>query len=120
MKLSTQLPYGDDPSDLDRMQGSWQILSINRDGEPLPLVGPLANLMANVKRDYRSIQAGDTIQSLAHFRIDPSAQPPAIDVVATKGGAQGQTGNPDDDITELFWQLRLKLGSTSVLFTNSC
>jgi uncharacterized protein (TIGR03067 family) len=77
--------------DIERMQSSWQAILMNQEGEIQPLQGALANLKLIVKGDRRIIKAGETVLSQAYFRLNPSAEPPMIDVIVTQGGLRGQT-----------------------------
>jgi erythromycin esterase len=77
--------------DIDRFQGTWQVVSLNQEGENRPLAGPFANLQAVVKGENRILRAGETILAQSRYRIDPLAQPPAIDVVLSDGAMRGQT-----------------------------
>jgi erythromycin esterase len=76
--------------DVDQMQGTWQAVLMNREGEIQPLQGAFANLQLIVKNDRRTIRSGETIFSEAYYRLNPAAEPPTIDLVVTKGGARGQ------------------------------
>jgi erythromycin esterase len=77
--------------DMDRMQGTWQMVALNLEGEPEPLDGPLANLQVIVTSDHRTVQAGEVVYARARYRINPLAEPPTIDVIVTHGGSRGQT-----------------------------
>jgi erythromycin esterase len=77
--------------DMDRMQGIWRMVAMNQEGEPQPLDGPLARLQLIVKSDRRTLQADDVVFAQARYRINPSAEPPTIDVIVTQGAARGQT-----------------------------
>jgi erythromycin esterase len=76
--------------DVDRMQGTWQAVQMNRDGEIQPLQGMFANLQLIVQGDRRTIRSGQTVFSEACYRLNPVAAPPTIDLVVTKGAARGQ------------------------------
>ena len=77
--------------DLDRFQGAWQVVSINQEGEDKPLTGHFANLQAVMKGENRIVQSGDMIHAQSRYRIDPSTQPRAIDIVLTDSAMRGQT-----------------------------
>jgi erythromycin esterase len=76
--------------DVDRMQGTWQAVLMNAEGEIQPLQGALANLQLVVKGDRRTIRSGATVFTEAYYRLNPAAEPPTIDLVVTRGGARGQ------------------------------
>jgi uncharacterized protein (TIGR03067 family) len=76
--------------DVRQMQGSWQAVLMNQDGEVQPLVGAFANLQLIIKDDRRTIRSGETVFSEAYYRLNPAAHPPTIDLVVTRGGSRGQ------------------------------
>jgi erythromycin esterase len=76
--------------DLDRMQGTWQAVLMNQEGEIQPLQGAFANLQLIIKDDRRTMRAGESILAEACYRLNPAAEPPTIDLVVTRGGARGQ------------------------------
>jgi uncharacterized protein (TIGR03067 family) len=76
--------------DVGQMQGTWQAVLMNRDGESQPLQGAFANLQLIVKRDRRTIRSGETVFAEAYYRLNPAANPPTIDLVVTKGASRGQ------------------------------
>jgi erythromycin esterase len=77
--------------DLDRFQGTWQMVSITQGGENKPLEGPLANMRVVVQGDKRSVHSGEMVFSHALYRIDPTARPARIDVTVEQGALRGQT-----------------------------
>ena len=77
-------------NDMNRMQGNWQMVAMNREGDSEPPEGPLAKLQLTVKGDGRTVQAGNVVYSEARYRINPAAEPPAIDVTVLQGGSRGQ------------------------------
>jgi uncharacterized protein (TIGR03067 family) len=77
-------------NDINRMQGTWQMVAMNREGDSEPLEGALAKMQLTVKGDRRTLQAGNTVYSEARYRINPAAEPPAIDVSVLQGGSRGQ------------------------------
>jgi uncharacterized protein (TIGR03067 family) len=77
--------------DMDQMQGTWQMVSMNAEGETQPLDGPLAKLQLIIKDDNRTVRAGDVVFAQACYHINPWAEPPAIDVHLTRGVSKGQT-----------------------------
>ena len=77
-------------NDMNRMQGTWQMVAMNREGDSEPLDGSLAKLQLTVKGDSRTVQAGAVVYSEARYRINPTAEPPAIDVTVSQGGSRGQ------------------------------
>jgi uncharacterized protein (TIGR03067 family) len=72
------------------MQGTWQAVLMNREGEVQPLQGAFAKLQLIVQDDRRTIKAGETVLSEASYRLNPTAVPPTIDLVVTRGGSRGQ------------------------------
>jgi erythromycin esterase len=76
--------------DVDHMQGKWEAVLMNRDGEIQPLQGALANLQLLVEGDHRTIRSGQTVFTEAFYRLNPTSDPPSIDFVVTKGGLRGQ------------------------------
>jgi erythromycin esterase len=76
--------------DMDQMQGTWQAIRMNMEGEDQPLQGVFANLQLVVKDDQRTVRSGDRVFSEASFRLNPATQPRTIDLLVTRGGARGR------------------------------
>ena len=77
--------------ELEQLQGTWRAVSIKQDGQNLALERAIANLEVEIKGDERTVRAGDTIQSRAVFRMEPTASPKTVDVTITDGTLAGKT-----------------------------
>lgn len=77
--------------DVEGMQGTWKLVALNQEGETEPLEGQMARLKVIVEGHRRTVRAGSTVYAVSHYRVNPWAQPPTIDVLVTQGGSRGQT-----------------------------
>ena len=67
------------------------MVALNQEGETQPLEGQMARLKVIVEEDRRTVRAGETVFAVSHYRVNPWAQPPTIDVLVTQGASRGQT-----------------------------
>ncbi|MFL5329811.1 MAG: alpha/beta fold hydrolase [Gemmataceae bacterium] len=75
--------------EMDRLQGEWKIVAINRDGDEQPF--PRNTLVLSVNGEERTVTSGDQVMAQSRYRIDPLSNPASIDVVLTQGASRGQT-----------------------------
>jgi uncharacterized protein (TIGR03067 family) len=88
------LPADPNPDDvkkeIEQMQGTWSIVSVEIDGIRLDddATGPIRRLVKDDtiswKKDSQTLIAGS-------FKIDPSEDPKTIDFTVTEGGNKGET-----------------------------
>ena len=77
--------------DVEDMQGTWKMVTLDQEGDSQPLEGQLAKLQVIVQGDRRTVRAGPMVYAFSHYRVNPWAQPPTIDVLVTQGASRGQT-----------------------------
>jgi uncharacterized protein (TIGR03067 family) len=81
---------GDEKTDVDRIQGSWQGTKIEVEGRSAP-----ADYVAKGKYIFKGKQLtmleGDKQAGKATFTLDPAKKPKAIDLTATEGPGKGKT-----------------------------
>ena len=75
--------------DLDKFTGTWQAVSIERDGEALPKA-EVQKVRLVVNGENYTFQTGRQIIQGKH-KLDPSKDPKMIDAVRTKGPDKGKT-----------------------------
>jgi uncharacterized protein (TIGR03067 family) len=75
--------------DLDKMQGTWNIVSLVADGKEAP-ARELKIISLTIKGDQSTFVNGDKM-SKGTYKLDPSKQPKALDIVLTEGSAKGKT-----------------------------
>jgi erythromycin esterase len=73
--------------DLERQQGKWDLVSVIQDGDNQPPLG----VQLVVEGEKRTVRAGDKVYTQSRYRLDPSAQPPTIDITVTQGQQRGLT-----------------------------
>jgi uncharacterized protein (TIGR03067 family) len=91
LSLLTGLVIADDQSSVDdvkkeveRLQGSWKFVKVERDGEDL--IGQIGDVEMEIKgEEYTAPNIA------AKFKLDPSKSPKTIDLSYTQGPAEGQT-----------------------------
>lgn len=83
-------PKADAKKELEPFQGTWTIVSIERDGEKVP-EDEVKEIRLVVKGDERLVLAGDEVRSKATFTVDASKKPPTMDVKVTEGPLAGKT-----------------------------
>ena len=69
--------------ELDKFNGTWQAVSITRDGKEMPK-DEVAKITLTVKGDHYTLRHGDEEIEGTH-KLDPSTTPKSIDAVRTKG-----------------------------------
>ena len=75
------LRAGEQKSDLDRLQGTWVVVSLHERGKALP-AADIAMLEITVEKDvYTAKEKGETVAQYK-FKIDSSKKPAQIDFTA--------------------------------------
>lgn len=81
---------GDDPSDLDRLQGSWEIVSLVEKGEPAKKA-ELETLVVVIDKDtFTTLEKGEAVVKY-RIKLDPTKTPRAIDFTHLTGDAKDKT-----------------------------
>src|SRR4051794_20358035 len=76
--------------DLERLQGAWRVVRIEKGGSPVP--DDLAATVRYIFDDDRVIlMEGDQMAGEGVIRLDPAAVPKAFDFTATGGPQAGTT-----------------------------
>src|SRR5262245_57159820 len=79
----------DAKKDLDKIQGTWHVVSVENDGAKRP--DEVAKDMKMViKGDKYTFTAGDMTES-GTIKLDPSKKPATIDISITEGDDKGKT-----------------------------
>jgi len=79
------------PGDQQRIQGTWRLSSVQRNGANDPNLGPFGDASFHFRGNRITIQfpGGQLVEQT--FRLDPAQKPKAIDIVTVDpGGGQGQ------------------------------
>jgi len=78
----------DEPTDKDKIQGTWKITSETRDGKEIP---------ADANKDVRMVFSGDKLlikegdaTKEASYRLDRTRKPAGIEIVPADGPHKGQ------------------------------
>lgn len=89
--LATMAASGADSvvqQELDRMQGTWQMVSHQIDGQQDKA---LTGAVRVVEGDKFAIKQGDKVLRAATMKIDPTKTPKWIDITFTEGPEKGKT-----------------------------
>src|SRR5205807_2346562 len=73
--------------DLEKMQGTWRLVSGERNGEKLP-EDQVKGIVRTFHGDAFEAKRGDRTVSKGKVKLDPSAKPKAVEVIIT--GQDGQ------------------------------
>jgi uncharacterized protein (TIGR03067 family) len=113
---------GDATDDLKAFQGTWDLVSFEREGKE---VKPQNDTKAIITGHKTIIKVGDKVIAAGTFKLDPGKKPKAVDLTYTAGPDKGKTfkgiyqfdgdqvkfcrpGSPDDDRPTEF---KTKVGS---------
>src|SRR3954447_7098407 len=87
-ECSTEVPPGVMDLDLERLQGAWRAVRIEKGGNPVP--EDLAATVRYIFDDDRVIlMEGDRRAGEGVIRLDPASDPRAFDFTATEGPQAG-------------------------------
>jgi uncharacterized protein (TIGR03067 family) len=75
--------------ELDRLQGTWQVVSLEVNGEKAPAEA-LKDFKLLIKGDRASHQVGETTEE-SLLKLDPSRNPRTVDFVIVGGTDKGKT-----------------------------
>jgi uncharacterized protein (TIGR03067 family) len=79
----------DAKDDLKKLDGTWTMVSGEKDGKPLPEnIVKTAKLV--IKGDEHDVKIGDVVYKGTH-KLDPTKKPKAIDATDTDGPFKGKT-----------------------------
>jgi uncharacterized protein (TIGR03067 family) len=101
----------DAKDDLKALEGTWELVSFERDGKDVKVQG---DTKATYTGDKFVVKRGDQVISAGTMKLDPSKKPKASDATYTEGPDKGKTfkgiyqidgetvkfcraGSPDDD-----------------------
>jgi uncharacterized protein (TIGR03067 family) len=93
--LAGLLPAAPVPEDgarkeLHKLQGGWKLVSAESNGKATP-ADKVAALGMTIKGETLTVQEGSEVVEEASFRLDRTANPPAIDLKVTAGTDKGKT-----------------------------
>jgi uncharacterized protein (TIGR03067 family) len=94
LTLSAAFAAPDDkPSDaakaeMAKMEGTWTFEKIVQNGEDGPPADELKEMKLEIKGDTRIVKRGDEVAVKSTYKIDPKADPKAIDVTVVEGPEQ--------------------------------
>jgi erythromycin esterase len=77
--------------ELESLQGRWQVVTMNQEGEQRPLTGIFAGLQIEIHNDRRTLKNDAGVLAGACFRLNPHVTPHTMDIVVTQGAARGLT-----------------------------
>ena len=77
-------------TDLERIQGTWRIASLEADGEPAP-AEIVATLKLVFKDDRLAFTPGEPGFTNYTYKLDPTAKPARFDMTHADGTHKGQT-----------------------------
>jgi len=77
--------------DLEKFQGDWKAVSIQRDGESVAPEEELQQLTLIVKGNERLLKVGEEVRSRSTFKLDPTKKPRTIDITVTEGPLKDRT-----------------------------
>jgi uncharacterized protein (TIGR03067 family) len=89
---------GDAKSELAKFTGTWQGVSVIRDGKALPKSEAEAIRLVVMGEKYSLTEGGEMIEGT--HKLDPSKSPKEIDAVRTKGPHKGETLRGLYELTE--------------------
>jgi uncharacterized protein (TIGR03067 family) len=77
-------------ADKDKLQGAWQIASVEVNGEEAPDEA-LTGFQLTIQGDKYTVKRGDDLVLEATFKLDATKKPKQLDVTATEGQTKGKT-----------------------------
>ncbi len=75
-------------TDLDRIQGGWQVVSLVEEGKAIPADETKA-LQVMVKGERLTIAKNGKVASDYSIKLDPTQKPKALDMLITEGSDKG-------------------------------
>jgi RNA polymerase sigma-70 factor (ECF subfamily) len=77
--------------EMEKFQGTWKTVSVERDGEPVVPEEELKDLKLYITGDKRVLKVREAVRSQGTYKLDPTKSPKAIDITVSEGPLQGQT-----------------------------
>jgi uncharacterized protein (TIGR03067 family) len=87
--LAVSAPAGDAKKDEDQLQGTWKVVSVERNGKKTP-ARDTARLKVVVAGDKVTALDDNEVTDEYAFRLDPAARPRTIDLTRTSGKEKGK------------------------------
>ena len=78
-----------DKAELEKFTGTWQAVSVVRDGKDVPKADVEAVRLVVMGEKYAFTEGGEMIEGT--HKLDPTKKPKQIDAVRTKGPHKGET-----------------------------
>ena len=107
---------GGDPPMNNNLIGNWTCVSATIDGRPLP-AETVKQLRLTLTADRYKSERGDQVLFDSTYKVDPTKDPPQIDMVGTEGDIKGKPApgiyNLDGDT------LTITNGSNGLVYTAS-
>ena len=88
--LAFSLRAGDDKSELDALQGFWEVVSLTEKGKESPKT-EIESLTVTIDKDAFTTWEKDKVLVKYRIKIDPSKTPKAIDFTALMGDTKDKT-----------------------------
>jgi uncharacterized protein (TIGR03067 family) len=93
------------PDDLDKLQGTWNVISLEADGQEVPAAG-LDGSVIVIKGDrFTSLGMGATYEGT--IALDPAKKPKTFDLVCTAGHAAGTRNRGIYKLADGTWTISL-------------
>ena len=88
--VAADAPKDDAKNDLKKFQGTWQVTTMEVDGQKMP-AEEAKNFQVIIKGDKYTLKNMDNIVSEGTVKLDPSKKPRAIDITPMEGDGKGQS-----------------------------
>src|SRR5215467_8256644 len=93
------------PTDLDKLQGTWNITSLETDGQPISSTVLNGARITIINNKFKSTGMGEDYEG--RVEIDESAKPKTFDLVFTAGPEKGNRNRGIYKLTAKSWTLCL-------------
>lgn len=77
--------------EMERFQGSWTTVSIQRDGKDVLPDDEKPKLKLTIKDNKRVLKVDDEVRSTGTYKLNPSKSPKWIDITVSEGPLEGRT-----------------------------
>jgi uncharacterized protein (TIGR03067 family) len=94
---SWKQPEDDVKKDQDALQGTWKVVSAERDGKP---VEELKGFLMTFAKDTFAIKKGEEVVVKGTFKIDPSKSPKVMEMKITEGEGKGKDAHAIYELTK--------------------
>jgi uncharacterized protein (TIGR03067 family) len=85
---AAQAPAGDAKKELDKLQGTWTVVTVEADGKPLP-AEQTQTMKLVIQGDKYTFQTGDQ-RVEGTYKLDPTKKPKTIDAARSDGPDKGK------------------------------